>query len=220
MKKLLLFIAALAALTTAHAQWSGTNPLYTQSKVGIGTTAPSARLDVRSSSGGATGPALSVSMGQGSLVQGGPNYTNAFEVKNVWTGFTNSVTYLDFVVAADGIVNVRNKMRIGANAANGTYSNYALSVDGRIIAKECVIQITDWADYVFAENYALRPLNEVEQFINTNKHLPEIPSEKQVLEEGVGLGEMNKLLLKKVEELTLYIIDQDKRLKELESRTP
>lgn len=55
------------------------------------------------------------------------------------------------------------------------------------------------------------PLSEVMQFVNTHKHLPEIPSEKQVIENGVDVGEMNKLLLQKVEELTLYLIQMEKK---------
>lgn len=72
-----------------------------------------------------------------------------------------------------------------------------------------------WADYVFEENYNLMPLNELEKFITENKHLPEIPTTKEAIENGIELKEMNILLLKKVEELTLYVIQQQKELQEL-----
>ena len=72
------------------------------------------------------------------------------------------------------------------------------------------------ADFVFADDYNLKPLSEVESFIKTNKHLPEIPSAAQMEEQGVNLAEMNKLLLQKVEELTLYVIEKDKRVEKLE----
>ena len=65
-------------------------------------------------------------------------------------------------------------------------------------------------DYVFEKNYDLRPLTEVEAYINQNKHLPEIPAAKEMEKDGVNLGEMNMMLLKKVEELTLYMIDLKK----------
>jgi hypothetical protein len=65
-------------------------------------------------------------------------------------------------------------------------------------------------DYVFEKNYNLRPLAEVENYINQNKHLPEVPAAKEMEANGVNLGEMNMLLLKKVEELTLYVIELKK----------
>ena len=72
------------------------------------------------------------------------------------------------------------------------------------------------ADFVFEDDYELRPLHEVEQFINQNKHLPEIPSAKEMeSEDGIGLAELNKLLLQKIEELTLYMIEQQKQIEEL-----
>jgi len=72
-----------------------------------------------------------------------------------------------------------------------------------------------WADYVFEKNYNLMPLNELEKFITENKHLPEVPTTKEAIENGIELKEMNILLLKKVEELTLYVIQQQKELQEL-----
>jgi hypothetical protein len=71
------------------------------------------------------------------------------------------------------------------------------------------------ADFVFEDNYQLKDLTEVEAFILTNKHLPEIPSAAEMEEAGVNLAEMNKLLLMKVEELTLYSIEQEKKIEEL-----
>ncbi len=72
--------------------------------------------------------------------------------------------------------------------------------------------VGDWADYVFADNYNLRPLPEVEQFIQSNKHLPGIPSADEVSKSGINLAEMNAKLLEKVEELTLYLLQQQKQL--------
>ncbi|KXX71228.1 hypothetical protein [Flammeovirga sp. SJP92] len=89
------------------------------------------------------------------------------------------------------------------------YDDYQLSVGGKIRAEEVKVY-TDWADYVFEENYDLRPLSDVEKHIQENGHLPDVPSAKQVKEEGINLGESDAMLLRKIEELTLYIIDQDK----------
>jgi hypothetical protein len=67
-----------------------------------------------------------------------------------------------------------------------------------------------WADFVFKPDYQLKPLAEVEQFISTNGHLPEVPTAKEVEQNGVNIGEMNAKLLQKVEELTLYVIELNK----------
>jgi len=92
---------------------------------------------------------------------------------------------------------------------------FKLDVNGTIRANE--IKVTaQTADFVFEPNYNLRPLNEVEAFVKNNKHLPEIPSAKQMEADGVNVAEMNKLLLQKVEELTLYLIQMKKQHKESE----
>jgi len=92
-------------------------------------------------------------------------------------------------------------------------SSYNLFVAGGILTEEVRIALQDeWADYVFAEGYKLPTLKQVEEHIAENGHLINIPSAKQVKENGVELGEMNKLLLEKVEELTLYMIELNKKL--------
>jgi hypothetical protein len=96
------------------------------------------------------------------------------------------------------------------------YPKYRLSVNGIVGAREIIVETDDWCDYVFASDYALMPLSEVEKFIKTHQHLPEIPSETEVVKNGHKLAETNKMLLKKVEELTLYIIDIENRLKKVE----
>ncbi|MDA3883783.1 MAG: hypothetical protein PF481_10925 [Bacteroidales bacterium] len=96
---------------------------------------------------------------------------------------------------------------------------FALTVGGGIIAENITVRLKEyWPDYVFNTNYKLIPLNELENYINENKHLPGIPSAKEINEEGVDLGEMNKLLLEKVEELTLYIIQLQKEIDELKKQ--
>ena len=86
---------------------------------------------------------------------------------------------------------------------------YPLDVNGTVRATEVKVE-AQTADFVFEEDYPLKSLKEVEQFITTNKHLPDVPSAKEMEKDGVGLAEMNKLLLQKVEELTLYTIKQQK----------
>jgi len=95
-------------------------------------------------------------------------------------------------------------------------SNYHLYVKGGIFTEELTIVAGGWADYVFDKNYSLMPLDKLEVFIKDNKHLPNIPSEKEVIENGINLKEMTLKQQEKIEELTLYIIEQNKLIKKLE----
>lgn len=74
-----------------------------------------------------------------------------------------------------------------------------------------------WADFVFNENYQLPTIFEVDAYVKENKHLPDVPSAKQVAEEGYSQHDMNKVLLQKIEELTLYTIQQQKEIQELKA---
>lgn len=97
-------------------------------------------------------------------------------------------------------------------------SNMELNVNGKITAKEVKVALDEyWPDYVFKSDYRLPGLQQVEVFINENGHLPGVPNAAQVEQNGIELGEMNALLLQKIEELTLYIIAQDKEMKELKA---
>jgi hypothetical protein len=91
----------------------------------------------------------------------------------------------------------------------------ALDVNGTIHAKEVKVDLNGWADFVFEKNYNLPSLAEVNQFIEDNGHLPNIPSAQEVKENGVNLAEMQAKLLQKVEELTLYSIQQQKEIQSL-----
>ncbi len=95
-------------------------------------------------------------------------------------------------------------------------AGYKLSVNGNIRAKEIKVEVANWPDYVFFPAYTPSSLSELEGYIKQNQHLPEIPSAAEVKEKGLNLGDMNVKLLKKVEELTLYIIELEKRMKKLE----
>lgn len=103
------------------------------------------------------------------------------------------------------------------NKTTQTNSNYKLDVAGKIRADEVVVNTTG-ADFVFADDYKLRSIKEVETFIKENKHLPEIPNAKEMQEGGMSVSEINTKLLQKIEELTLYIIDQEKRISLLENK--
>ncbi len=93
---------------------------------------------------------------------------------------------------------------------------YTLDVCGTIRAKEVRVE-TGWCDYVFDKNYKLKSLDEVEKYINENKHLPGIVSASNVEKNGLKVGEMNKAMMEKIEELTLYVIELSKENKKLQS---
>jgi len=92
-----------------------------------------------------------------------------------------------------------------------------LTPTGVLKAKEVLVSTTGWPDYVFAKDYKLLPLNEVEKFINENQHLPNVPSAVEVESNGIQLGEMNTILIRKVEELTLYVLDLQKQINALKN---
>lgn len=92
-------------------------------------------------------------------------------------------------------------------------------IDGKVNCEEVKVEVLDIPDYVFKTDYELRTLKETKEFIENNKHLPEIPSEKEILANGgIDLGDMNMRLLKKIEELTLYQIELLEKLEELQNK--
>lgn len=87
-----------------------------------------------------------------------------------------------------------------------------LGSDGVLRSREIIVDADNWPDYVFDTDYPLMPLNEIEAFINEHGHLPKTPSAQSIQNTGVNLGEMNRILLEKIEELTLHIIQQQKEI--------
>ena len=102
-------------------------------------------------------------------------------------------------------------VKAGGNIGIGTTNpGSKLAVNGKIDCKEVEIYLDGWSDFVFDEAYQLKPLDELEIFIKENKHLPGVPTEEEVIQNGINIGQMNAKLLEKVEELTLYVIDLKK----------
>lgn len=92
-----------------------------------------------------------------------------------------------------------------------------LNNDGQFRTREVFVDsYTPWPDYVFESNYSLPKLADIKNYILINKHLPNVPTAKEISEDGINLGEMNRILLEKVEELTLYLIEQQERIEKLE----
>lgn len=104
------------------------------------------------------------------------------------------------------------------NDLSGNISRALLYVNGEVRSRKVKVTQTGWPDYVFHESYPLPTLAALEQYINIHKHLPEMPDAKAIAEDGLDVGEMNRKLLQKVEELTLYIIQQDKEMQAVKER--
>ncbi|MCQ2335630.1 MAG: hypothetical protein MJ010_00390 [Paludibacteraceae bacterium] len=111
---------------------------------------------------------------------------------------------------------IHNNQNVGIGTI---HPDERLTVNGTVHAKEVRIDLQGpLADYVFDEEYKLRPLSEVSGYVKENKHLPDVPSAQEVGEKGISVGEMQNTLLKKIEELTLYIIQQQKEIDNLKKQ--
>ncbi|MBT1695596.1 hypothetical protein KK083_01830 [Fulvivirgaceae bacterium PWU4] len=136
--------------------------------------------------------------------------------------FYNDYNTNDFLFATStgGAANVKMLIKQNGNIGIGTTDADAkLTVKGDIHTREVRVDMTGPLvppDYVFEKDYNLLPLSEVEAYINANKHLPEVPSAKEMEANGLNLKEMNLLLLKKVEELTLHLIEANKKIENLD----
>lgn len=185
------------------------NPIALQpngGNVGIGTIAPEAKLHTSGDRVMFTRPG-----GEHNLLFGDESaryfslYTPEGAARATLRNYTNNINIITFLQEGN--------VGIGTDAPREK-----LSVNGKIRAQEIKVETANWPDYVFADDYQQQTLPELEQFIKKNKHLPEVPSAKEVEQNGVALGEMNKILLKKIEELTLHLIEKDKTLTELTKR--
>ncbi len=128
----------------------------------------------------------------------------------LWSQNLEGDDKLIYQIHQDG--NLKFGQKVGIGCEGGT-NNYALAVKGIIGCGEVIVEnVTGWADFVFEDDYNLMPLQELDSYIQENKHLPEIPTTEEVKENGISVGEMNAKLLQKIEELTLYIIEQDKKI--------
>lgn len=148
------------------------------------------------------------------IVPGGSNQGEVFSSLSLYHAYneTQKVEKIRFTSHEHSWINTIGNFGIGT-----TSPLYKLDVRGTIRADEVLVNNVSGADFVFDKSYELRPLSEVQNYILQNQHLPEIPSAVEMQTKGVKINELQIQLLQKVEELTLYIIQQEQRIKDLES---
>lgn len=105
---------------------------------------------------------------------------------------------------------------IGDSTGTQKSTSTLLYVDGVTKSREIIVNMTNWPDYVFDSCYYLMPIDSVSIFVDSAGHLPNIPSSNEVVTNGLSVGQMNELMMRKIEELQLYIIQLNARIKELE----
>jgi hypothetical protein len=205
--KFLLFAALLGLAMNSFAQTNNFNP---NGNVGIGIYNPQSLLHI------ANGDVL--------LQNTTTGYPSLW-AKNVNGSQTLRLDYNSLrIEGGDGYIRTTGTFilnDIGGNVAIGTNNaqGYKLAVNGIAIFEGVKVKlITNWPDYVFQRDYQLMPIAELERFLQQNKHLPGIPSAAEVEKEGLDLGSNQAALLKKIEELTLYIIEQNKEIQQIKAK--
>jgi hypothetical protein len=135
---------------------------------------------------------------------------------NSTNGFV--VDYNGSGVAADVRVMNSSKALVVSNWSSTPKDVFRVYGDGKVYATEVNVQLTPFPDYVFAKNYKLMSLDNLESYINKNHHLPNVPSANEVEANGANLGELTKIQMEKIEELTLYILELKNEMKVLEAK--
>lgn len=242
MKKQILFVATFAntilfaQLYTPTGTISGTT---TTGNVGVGTSSPTELFhvnagNVKVSYGNVLLDTSSIEIDGGNiLMKGAQDLGDIIFINNSGQQYARIYTNplggraLNFTTQLDNTPNlfISDLGNVGVGSVN---PDSKLTVKGKIHAEEVKVDLLVPADYVFQKyyngtsalkpEYKLLPLKEVEDFTKKNNHLPNIPSAEEIQQNGLQLGEMTNILLEKIEELTLYIIEQQKRIEALEQQ--
>ncbi len=236
-----LFSFPFMAVEATIGQWSnnGSSIYYNDGNIGIGTNNPTEPLHIYTGNDTSKFVIGNKQGGANSLwftARGGTQASN-------WNGYANIMLngYLDngwkkslsdrgtWMMSMSGTDNKSTSVFAiqyseptpNVSSISNLKDVFMIKGDGRVYANEIVVKNstggTWWADYVFNPDYNLMSLTHLEKYIRENKHLPNIPSAKEVSQNGVALGEMQNKQMEKIEELTLYIIDLQKQIDELKT---
>lgn len=220
----------LLVVSAMSAQWqySGPTAYYTAGNVGIGTATPDSKLHVMGNAdiGDAYDP---TKYGILQLLRPANQGDSKFHLSFIRNG--NSVSGMGYAPNSNvlGIWHANNNLgtplmsftfdqKVGIGTINTNDAGFKLFVETGIRTRKIKVDQSNWPDYVFHATYRLRSLNELEQYIKQYHHLPELPSAADVEKDGLNLGDNQAALLKKIEELTLYVIELNKRIQELEAK--
>ncbi len=174
--------------------------------VGIGTKTPTDKLTVN------TGNGYGIVHTNGTITIG-TYVSNTFKPIGGWLGTRSNHPLLFFTNNGGAQMTLLQNGNVGIGTIVPVHK---LSVNGTVQAKEVIVE-SGWADYVFDKNYKLPSLAEVEKFIQQNNHLPNIPSAKEIEENGLHVGDTQRRMMEKIEELTLYVIQLKKEINELKA---
>ncbi len=195
--------------STSHSYFMGGD-------IGIGTTSPSRLLHVNGSTTDVVSAFESTDSGTQIALTDNSGSLRLGTLSN--GGFALSVGGDASSTTGANVVEAMRVTSVGNVGIGTSIPGNKLEVNGTIRSQEVIVEATGWPDYVFSPDYDLLTLAEIEAYIKAKGHLPEVPSAKEVEEEGQHLGEMQQLLLKKIEEMTLHLIDLKKENEALKER--
>lgn len=198
--------------STTGILWTG--DACSHARVGINTNIPNAELDVRGQSYMSGNVGIGTSPTPNSLLsitQSNP-YNDGINI--LFDPANTNNTGVGLRITADN--DLRKAIVVRSEDPNTNSDAFYVYGNGYIVGKALRLTLDGWSDFVFEDNYKLMPLDSLEAFINANNHLPEIPTEEEVKEDGINVGDTEALLLQKIEELTLYIISLNKKVAVLE----
>lgn len=175
--------------------------------IGLGAASPQGKLHV-------AGKIIAEADGEALKIDGNVPVINFYHNAAFKSFITQSASKL--YIGANGTLQLDGSSGVAIGEVRTGGSNYKLAVAGNVVCEELRVKLrTAWPDYVFKNSYRLMPLPELQNFITRRGHLPNVPSAVEVEKEGIAVGDMQKRLLEKVEELTLYILDLQKQIDEL-----
>lgn len=185
-----------------------------EGNVGIGSTNPKEKLEVSTSSGSWGLYHKTPSVGLGSYASGSAGMFGTYTNHNLML-FANNSNAPQLVLTPAGKIGIGNQVN---NVSSANLSNYNLFVSNGVLSEKYGLGAqSTWSDHVFEKQYHLRPLTEIKRFVDQYGHLPNIPSAEDIAKDGYSLHEMNVKFLEKIEELTLYSIQQEEEIERLKT---